>query len=71
MCFGGHLGDEQHLVSECPALQGVGYNGQFGDHATTMFNSCGNDTRALAKIIKKCMDADGVPDLQSQGSDQP
>ncbi len=46
LCQTGNLGDEQHLVFECPALQGFRdrYNGLFGDHAATMIQSCGNMT---------------------------
>ncbi len=58
MCFAGNPGDEQHLVFECQALQGVTYNGRYGDHAT-VFNSCGNDTHAVAKFIKECMNKHG------------
>ncbi len=42
----GNLGDEQHLVFECPALQGVEdrYNGQFGIMPQHRFSSCSNMT---------------------------
>jgi len=38
LCHTGNLGDEQHLVFNCPALQEIRdrYNALFGDHAATM-----------------------------------
>jgi len=73
---------EQHLVFEWPALQGVRdrYDGLFGHHAATMVQSCGNlklvrtqcsALHAVAQFIRGCMDAHDNPGAQSQASDHP
>jgi len=62
----------QHLVFECPALQGLRdrYNGLFRDHAATMVQFMWqHDTRAVAQIINECMDAHDDPGLQGQASE--
>ena len=74
LCQTGNLGDEQHLVFQCSALQGIRdrYNGLFGDHAATMVHPMWqHGTRAVAKFIEECMDAHDDPGPQSQASDQP
>ena len=57
-----NLVDEQHLVFECSALQGVSdkYSGLFGDHpATTDLFEWQYDTHAVAQFMKECMNAHG------------
>jgi len=64
----GNLGDEQHLVSKYPALQGVRdrYIGLFGDHAATVVQLMWPDyTRAVVQFIKECMDAHDDPGPQN------
>ena len=73
LCQTGNLGDEQHAVFECPALQGIKdrYNNLFGHHAATMVQfRWQHDTRAVAQFTKECADAHCDPALQSQASNQ-
>jgi len=54
------LGEEQHLVFMCPALQGVRdrYNVLFGDNAAKLnFSMRQHDNYAVAQCIGECMDA--------------
>ena len=71
LCQTGNLGNEQHLVFKCPALQGVrdGDDGLFGDRSPTMVRFMWqHDTSAVAIFIEARMDAHGHP---GQASDQP
>ena len=69
------LGDEQHVVFECPGLQDIRdrHLGLFGEHAATMIQFMWqDDIRGVAMYIKECLgvyygnDPDG-----GQASDQP
>ena len=68
LCQTGKQVDEQHLVLECPALQGFKnrHNALCGDSPAAMVQfiwQC--DTRAVAYFIKECKDAHGNPARQS------
>ena len=57
-CAGENPGDEQHVVFECPGLQDIrdGYQGLFGEHATTMLQFMWqDDIRGVAMFIKECL----------------
>jgi len=51
----GNLGDEQHLVFQSPALQGVRdrYSGQFGIMPQQWFSSCGKMTLVQSRNSSK------------------
>ena len=54
-CAGEHLGDEQHVVFECPGLQAIRdrHLGLFGEHAATMIQFIWqDDIRGVAVFIK-------------------
>ena len=68
---------EQHLMFECPALQGLRdrYSGLIGDHAATMLQLMWqHDPHALVQFIEELffvLDAHGNPGPQSLAPDQP
>ena len=68
LCQTGNLVNEQHLVLEGPALQGIRdrYNGVFGDHAATLVQFMWqHDTCVVAQFIEGCMDAHSDPGPQN------
>ena len=55
---GEHLGDEQHVVFECPGLQAIRdrHVGLFGEHAATMIQFMWqDDIRGVAMFLKECL----------------
>ena len=77
LCAGGHPGDEQHAVFECPGLQDIRdkHQGLFGEHAATMLQFMWqDDIRGVAIFIQECLDRcyGANPDPEGgQASDQP
>ena len=75
LCAGEHLGDEQHVVFECPGLQAIRdrHLGLFGEHAATMIQFMWqDDIRGVAVFIKECLEVYyGTDPDGGQASDQP
>ena len=75
LCAGEHLGDEQHVVVECPGLQAIRdrHVGLFGEHAATMIQFMWqDDIRGVAMFIKECLGVyHGADPDGGQASDQP
>ena len=74
LCGVGSLGDEKHLVFECPHLQTIRdkYPGLFGVPTMVQF-FWQDDLVNVSKFICECMDVmlGADSDDQSQTSDQP